>query len=992
MAKQRKPKGFVDPLDSIFGFIFGNAKSKPVKTRPARLSGVNTSEILARGLAEIAARPANYVGDAVMGPVNEMANSIKLSEFQLDNFDDSKNRGLDNSAGRFRVRSSDIGKFLMNPNRFVDSVFAGADEERKWARYLNVGRGMDTALMAAWAKKQGFSNKEALAMGFASSDFIGPDQILEGKKKFNQNLVLNNLSSLQTNRVPKDVLKQVWNEIGEYKGTGFKNQADLDNVLKRIPGLASRPDYNALLEQTFKTYQDKTFGKEDPGTKQRKGGVWDKGVDKGGLATEGKLNRYGYISILSENYLNQARLLDSTDPAQAEQQRKILAARQALNTILRIKGPGYSENNMGDFANVIDTIDKQIDFLDKKRTARGGSFTSDEQLYFNEFNRVRADIDTAIQQGNAALGRKESRRLWGFERIGDYSQFRKAMIAEVEWEIKKAGWDKLNATTASQKGYYDNVIKSLLDRQKSLVSAPLHDWRIITADLLGAYKSIDGNLLKGGLAGGLITGSFFAGDGFMSPGHTNTLINLRRYDKSKYGKDWMTKVPLAREDINKNYAALTKLYYFTPGSLVKTFAWNGEGFAYLMYQQRIRNINRTFDDASFNTLVSFVNGNTDLQKFYAGEGFKLTKENIINNFPVFMQGIQAHGGALEPGLLSKLNNVFKTDQSGVFGTALRIFGSPQRAFGRLGNWFETNFRKKGTAFLMKNVYPKIFSQTFVSKIAITGGIRQAISVVVSEALVALGTTVGGPIGAALGFLLTVIAEDVIGKLMKPFIKAFFAFMWFVIFFIIGLLGLIALLFFGSHPQPQQHLTPTDYLQCVEENPFQDLYKDDPVLAGGNYGNAPENSTCPILSPSMNCTQGDGEGSSNYHRTVHGLDIGASGLANPVWYAPTNGTVTSFSGSNACPLDGIDYGGILHFVDSGGNEYVLMHVKALASGPVTKGKPVAIIQMGLKTSDCWTGAHFHLEVKSKGKYVDDTEGWYRTNLKCNINPSDTTCHG
>src|SRR5690606_18029997 len=127
----------------------------------------------------------------------------------------------------------------------------------------------------------------------------------------------------------------------------------------------------------------------------------------------------------------------------------------------------------------------------------------------------------------------------------------------------------------------------------------------------------------------------------------------------------------------------------------------------------------------------------------------------------------------------------------------------------------------------------------------------------------------------------------------------FAFLWsFMVVFLALIAWFVIVLYPGTYPGPQQHIPPTDALECADGNPFKDLYKYQKV----NAGNLPPytgDSICPIKSPIMYCTQGDGPGVSQYHATYHGVDIGQTGLADPVWYAPSNGRIVSFTADNYC---------------------------------------------------------------------------------------------
>ncbi|MCC7289961.1 hypothetical protein IT417_01790 [bacterium] len=993
MAKSRKPKGFSDPLDSIFGFIFTGAKSKPVKTRPTRFTGVNATEMLSQGLAEIASKPANYVSSALMEPVNQLANGVKISEFHLDRFDDSLLKNLDNSAGRFRIRGGDLAKFMKDPNKFVDSVFQGAAEERKWARYLNIGRGMDTALLTAWAKKQGFSSKDALQIGLATSNFLGPDQTLEAKKKQAQNSVLRYLDSRSgTSKVSKTISSQTLEALEKYKGAGFRSEAELEKVLRTVPGLATRSDFSTIVTEIFDGYADEAYGKKDATTGERKGGKWNS--IGGGWLTDGKLNRNGYISVLNDNYLQRASLLDATDPHQALEQRRLLAARQSLSTLLRLKGPSFNPiEASATFGSQIDSINKEIE----KMKARAGTagLNARQKIYASNLEGIAKQIEAAIAEGDKAAQRKMQRRWFGFQPVGDFSAYRKAMVADVDLEIERAGWQAISpGLSASKKEYYKNLIASLMQRKKELRSAPLRDWRIIIADTVGAYRSIDGNIRQGGLAGGIISGSIFTND-YFSPAQGQKFI-VKRFEKSTFGKVWENEVPVMRGDINQNYASMTSLYYFTPGSLAKTFFFNGEGFSRLLLRQRVNNLNSILTPSALSSLNGFLNASPSLLASLTSAGWakggkvNLDVGSLVYDLPGFMSAVEKGGGAKALGpLWGQLTKVYNTDQNGPVAQALRFFGTPQRNLVKVATWYEATFRKPFGQFLHTKVYPKILGRKFAEKIALTGSIKAAISAIVTDALVALGVSIGGPIGAVAAFIVTFVVEDVLLKIAKPLVKLFFLVLWSTVLVIVAFIGFVLIIWPSTYPLPQQHKPPLDAMACGGGNPFSGLYNFQTVQAS-NIPDAPPGSTCPILSPSMLCSQGSGPGSSSYHSARQSLDISARGLADTVWYAPTNGTVVSFSARNICN-DGADYGGALVFRDSAGTTYTLLHVKALASGPVSKGKPVAIIQTDLIPSDCWTGPHFHLDVQTGGGFVN-TETWYREKLKCNITKAAPSCNG
>ncbi|HVX93234.1 MAG TPA: hypothetical protein VHA74_03945, partial [Candidatus Dojkabacteria bacterium] len=181
----------------------------------------------------------------------------------------------------------------------------------------------------------------------------------------------------------------------------------------------------------------------------------------------------------------------------------------------------------------------------------------------------------------------------------------------------------------------------------------------------------------------------------------------------------------------------------------------------------------------------------------------------------------------------------------------------------------------------------------------------------------------------------------------------------------------------------RYVVPGSTLQCTNYNPDSLNYVDSGDTGGDNF--PPVNSTCPFTFSPQICTQGHGTNSSLYHQLKKAMDVGTNSIPEAVWYAPTDGKITHFSAVNySIMCAGVSYGGWLEFTDSDGNVYVLLHVKAVApiGGKILKGHAVAVAQRDIETSDCWSGPHFHTEVRASGSYVD-ADDWYINKLKCPI---------
>lgn len=981
MAKSRKPQGYQDPLDSIFGFIFGNAKSKPVRTRPTRIRPGNASQDLARGLASIAATPANLAGDLALGSLGEAPNTVLVKQMQVDSPDGALYRNVGDS--KVKITGANLTQALTDPNKFVDKVFQGMEGERKWARYLNAGRGLDTALLSVWAKKIGMNNKDAVTLGFAASNLHGPDQVLEARKKYAQNVAVGFLSNPSLS-ISKGHIRNAISELEKLGGSHIRSENDLKKALGNVPNIASRPDFNNLVHNLYEGYAKGVSGHDTGISGASKWRLNPKEDDV--WSTEGRLNREGYISILRDNFGHRAQLLDATDPAQAAEQMRLLMSMNALDNVLKIKGPGFDGIGVGAFSARLKSVDEAIT---NARSGIHGPPTVDQDRFLRQLENLRTQMASDVQRASAYLEGKQKRRIFGFPVVGDYSTYKNLLIKEVDFDIQRFGLKKLEATVSgnrAQEAYFQNMIDSLNGKKSALASAPFRDYRITFADLVGAHRSIQENIWEGNLVKNFLTGKLY-GDDYMKPGNA---------DKFQITSSWIGAVMNRRTDISPIYASLNNLYYFTPGSLAKTFFFNGEGFAKLLFNQRQKNLTKFLTTANQTAILNAIAGDRTFLTALTKAGFVndsgLDTGAIITNFPKFFEELSKKKGSLS-GIWGELQGLYNKDQNGGWAIATKVFGAPANfASGVSGLVDKFKHTKWGAALdkSLKSFGKRVLGEKLGNMVAGLG-IKQAISVLIQELAVSLGAAFG-PLGSAVAFAVVYVGEALVMKIAKPLMKLFMFFIWATVLILFAIIGLIFIpVLKGAYPTPQGHLPPMDMMECTESNAFASIYKYTKPVNGGNFPPAPPNSTCPIIADTMRCTQGDGVGSSAYHQSRHSVDIGTRDLPTAVWYAPTDGTIVSYSATNFCS-DGSNYGGVLVFKDSGGNLYTLTHVSALASGSVSKGQPVArALGLGeLQEGGCWTGPHFHLDVQVGGSFVD-AETWYKENLKCNIVSDDPSCN-
>jgi murein DD-endopeptidase MepM/ murein hydrolase activator NlpD len=163
----QKQAQYEDAADSIFNFIFANAKKNIRPAKPLRPSEATGNE-MADALSEIALRPATYVSDEVFSrPIKEIGDTIKLSE-------DKINVAPEMYPLKIEVNVGNFAEFVSDPESFIDAAFKKMEGIQRDAKKLNRIRGfggiIDLGLGALAAKSAGYSGKEAIVMGWDIAD------------------------------------------------------------------------------------------------------------------------------------------------------------------------------------------------------------------------------------------------------------------------------------------------------------------------------------------------------------------------------------------------------------------------------------------------------------------------------------------------------------------------------------------------------------------------------------------------------------------------------------------------------------------------------------------------------------------------------------------------------------------------------------------------------------------------------------------------------
>ncbi len=156
----QKKEQYEGALDSIFSFIFAEAKRNVKSAPPKTIPGIKGDE-MAYALGEIALRPGIYAGEEVLTPLNEALGAISVTgtETKLDKSNKVKTG----------ISLKNAGDFFADPEGFIDASFKGGADGRKAGKKLafirGVGGVMDLGIGAIAAKSAGLGSLESLAIG-----------------------------------------------------------------------------------------------------------------------------------------------------------------------------------------------------------------------------------------------------------------------------------------------------------------------------------------------------------------------------------------------------------------------------------------------------------------------------------------------------------------------------------------------------------------------------------------------------------------------------------------------------------------------------------------------------------------------------------------------------------------------------------------------------------------------------------------------------------
>ncbi|MCA9375001.1 hypothetical protein KC622_01575, partial [Candidatus Dojkabacteria bacterium] len=809
-----RQKEYEDALSSIFDFLFEKAKSDSRPLRPVRPTGLSPTDDVAAAMAALAAAPSNYLTGPLLDSLNATLGDEALIKIFPDIIDTRLNPASDNSAGRFRVRGKELTKFMQDPNAYVEKVFKGAEEERKWARIGGGGGILDNAIAGAWAKRSGLPMSEVIKVMTSSKEDISASNQSQAVEMVASNAALSASLNGAIANDPKAIRKasraisKAIGKGGKFDVAGFFSsqgsyrdlilnqfEAGEADILKRAAqGKPLKPEETAILPALQARFNQKMTAY--PNVNAKRGEIISELQSKGFTATEsqqiaqsfedtitasrkgsytvdGMLNSFGFRSIHQEQLFLKAQLAEQRGDMAAA--KKYAKAANVIDIFNRIRNP--QAFGAIDYKSAYSRIDAKI----AEANAKGWG-----TAYVNDLKTIKSELEKVEAKNTeyrANLNKMGDEIYWrptfsaGLPRSDDRKMIQKAANLELDSEIRR-----LERLRQDQGSAFSRVNTFRLEHLYHLKNRGLHqvpgtNMRLLAANMTLLYRS-RGDMTVSSFMSGLFTGALYFGGSPISPAAPGGVaVKYRSKDKSGNPeiKSAAGFLVMPRDDrlmrglgpLNPAWMALANVYYVTPGSLLKTFAWNGEAFLYMAEMRRRAMLRSFFKTVDRNALDTYLQANPikGLKGFKTPDDYTKFAENYIEIFDA-LQGTPFDDVAKK--MLRRQGTVDR------FAKIHQVFSAPQTVYSNLmkkllaDNRVAAGFRKmieSGLSALSKNPVWRAKVNQFMAK---SIGLLELIEVGVRLALEGLGIAVAGPLGTVLVWIVTDVVVKVLWKVAKPF--------------------------------------------------------------------------------------------------------------------------------------------------------------------------------------------------------------------------------
>ncbi|MBI2357188.1 hypothetical protein HYV12_04025 [Candidatus Dojkabacteria bacterium] len=872
MAGKRKDK-YENALQSISDFIFKNS-GKRVKVKPGKISGASGHDAMAKALAEVAARPGVVISTSLMNTINDTFGSQAWLQFYVDKLSEEKHTGADPDEGRFRVRPSETASFVTNPRKYVQKIFDSAAAERKWAAKVGLAGYVDGVVAMQWARKNGASMNEAMKMLYSANFDLQPMHREEAHKLAVETAALESFDTLGK---------------AQEAGTDLYNALNSSSLTRGSKTTTSAPALGREFSQTLDVRSRALWQKAASGTSLDAGEqanfVKLQVLEKNFTAGSDKYRRrYDKLQDELRNLKDPTGKRKYSDP----EIQKLLDNYVDNRDISRLGLTGsemkakdkYDELHPTVYRRLlIKNMDAKMRLLDPsknpedfKRTAASIGIVSLWQRAYggttsDDYNALKSRIQNEMNQSSTTMARKSElakilaeaevaqksshsglsylAQYTGVTGVPHVGRLRSdlAKYIDVEEKYWKNKYDDLLSISSSggltddQKRELERVTRrlSVLGTERDgLKTLPWAGARITVGQVSNMFRSYQ-SLWQGGKGGLLVNGMFWVSDvaGIHAPGKIDELSLSLRDAAGKFKSETVKGIVQRRTDIHSSYSQLANLYYLSPGSIMKTILWNGEGFVYAaaMREKAAKALLTKFKGDIVNVLGI---SEDDFGKALSNDYFKLIDKLKGLNNPLinkFIGKVDRISQSAET--VGKIGMFYQTNISGAY---FKKFADIRgKIMGKVG------------MFLKGKIQSEMWNGAVDKFVAGAIGLKQLIYTGVEAILQAANITVsGGFMSLIVGAASYVITEGIY-KAAKPLLEVLAGMAsiiaFFFVFLIILILGLSANAF-SSRSNPARAYYPGSAIACTNYNPHEGMYPEPaPDIPGTGY--PPSDASCPF---------------------------------------------------------------------------------------------------------------------------------------------------
>lgn len=722
MGKGKKPQNEDEVLGQIFDFIFKEARKDPSKRRPVKLkpTGISTSGALVDSLAMALEKPGFLITDQMLASMNDSL-SIEFARMNADERGDNKARFTTTSLIDF---FSDPEKFMSKPmqatktgiRKYMNAGWLGQTQKElqayAWAQKYNLDLDAKKAIRGHFmADKEGTEAEAGRAFAIAAGALAAGGDTVNSRKNY--------AASRSADLVGREMFgRSGWESMSD------ERKAGLQKALFRGKNASGN---DAVEEYLTKTYTGSS-------------------AKYAGMA----LTRYNDLRV-------SLGLRHATDPSKKNNpvplfdlgnynklEVRNLAGRMDDMELYLKRNPGLSINEQAKIREGIEQLGQAavivsgnstdlatVNLAKKELNLKITNSQSELQLAqrAGDKNKIRyyKNQIKVLKQGGRELNRL---KLWG--EIG-------------KWEGRKNSWQGIMGGIGSENAVLSILNGDFYDGEKNTIFLPTEDENIE----LGSYSWKIKN----------------------EEGVETTMPykeNIRIKVAAEVDLKGLTGLKRARAaSINRYNYLMTKIYYITPKTVMRTFLVNGEGFVYLSY--------RTTQNALSALAKKGVKDGIDFERLMKDKAYRDSLKKL---------GVDA-------------NTLFATR-----GLA-QMFSFGQRQRDKVKNWMDDHVFRK----LRQRVYNSLINRLkdkeakiLLEQWLLKGGFQVLAKSIVTGLLTAIGIGVTGGLGSFIAPMLAAVVTDVLYASVKVLIQVA----------LLVFLGIIGFIFFLSTPAAKKSFDSQTY--------------------------------------------------------------------------------------------------------------------------------------------------------------------------------------